>query len=308
MLTCACGARYEVDDALTGQEVRCPECQQPLKAPARERPPLVTSGWALVSLALALVGAFTVLGTIAAVFAGVIALVRISRQRERLTGAGLAIFGICLGVLFTVLTLFALSAADVFGLEAWMRARTMTRKVDTSGPLEIVQAATGFAITRPSEKWGQVQDKQSDDPLVGELQRDLDLLLMQVSRHAFIDVQTLPGGNVRTLDQCQQEILSEFQGPQRPRGHFAEDEDDLLANLRGQLKSSRRLEAKDGMEGREMIVEARCAGKAWQFFIRLYRRGNGRIFVVRAYAPRKRLAEVEPELESALESFRILHR
>lgn len=300
MLTCACGARFEVDDALAGQEVLCPECQQPLKAPARERPPQVTSGWALASVTLALIGAFTVLGTIAAVLVGLIALVRISRQRERVVGVGFALCGIFLGVLFTAVTLFALSAADVFGLETWMRERTMTQKVDTSGPLEIVQAAAGFAITRPTEKWGQVQNNQSVDPIVGDLQSHLDLLLMQVSRHAYIDVQAIPGGKFRTLDQCEQDILSEFRGPQPQFGHFREDEDDGWADLRVKVQSSRRLEPKDGMERREVVLEAHRAGKPWHFLIRLYRRGQGRIFVVRAYAPRRRLNEIEPELDTAL--------
>jgi hypothetical protein len=308
MLTCACGARFDVDDSLAGQEVLCPECQQPLTTPSREQAPRVTSGWALASVVLALVGAFTVLGTVAAVLVGFIALLSISRNRERVTGTGFAIFGICLGILFTGLTLFALSAADVFGLETWLRERTMTHKVDTSGPLEIVQAATGFAITRPTEKWGQVQNNQSDDPLVVDVQRNLDLLLMQVARHAFIDVQTLPGGNFHTLDQCENEILNDFQGAKRPMGNLGEDEDDVWRNMHARLQSSRRLETKDGMEGREMIVEARRAGQTWLFHIRLYRRDKGRIFVVRAYAPRRRLTQIESELENALDSFRILRR
>src|SRR4051812_13283476 len=52
-LTCACGARFEVEDTLAGQEVSCPECQQPLKAPALQRVPLRTSGFALASAQLA---------------------------------------------------------------------------------------------------------------------------------------------------------------------------------------------------------------------------------------------------------------
>ncbi len=78
MLTCACGARFEVDDTLAGQDVFCPECQQPLKTPALDRPPQLTSGWALASVVLALVGAFTVVGTILAVLLGFYALLHIA--------------------------------------------------------------------------------------------------------------------------------------------------------------------------------------------------------------------------------------
>ncbi len=121
MLTCACGARFEVDDTLAGQEVLCPECQQPIKAPALDRPPQVTSGWALASVVLALVGAFTVLGTVLAAVLGFYALLHIARNRQRVSGAGLAVFGICLGVLFTGLTVFALTTSDLFGLESLVR-------------------------------------------------------------------------------------------------------------------------------------------------------------------------------------------
>jgi hypothetical protein len=308
MLTCACGARFEVDDTLAGQEVLCPECQQPLKAPALERPPQVTSAWALASVVLALVGAFTVLGTLAAAICGVIALVSIARNRQRVTGAGFAVFGICLGVLFTGLTLFALSTTDLFGLDTWVRERNMAEQVDTSGPLEVVLGAKGFAITRPTEKWGHVLGDQSDDPVVSGLQRDRDLLLMQVTRYAFIDVRMVPRGQFVSLDQCQDDILAQFDTRRRPRPFDDEDDEDFQPILHAQVRANRRLPDKDGAEAREMEVDVRCTGQPWHFVIRLYRRGNGSMYIVRAYTPRRRLTQVESELKTALESFRLLPR
>src|SRR5262249_23739752 len=167
-----------------GQEVLCPECQQPIQAPVLQRLPRVTSGWALASVLLALIGAFTVVGTVVAVLLGIIALVSISRHRHRVRGTGFAVLGIGMGLLFTVLTVVALNASDMFGLESWMRERTMAQKIDTSGPMEIVRGLKGFAITRPTEKWGQVQGHDSDDPAVGEVQNNLDLLLLHMALHA----------------------------------------------------------------------------------------------------------------------------
>ena len=233
MLTCACGARFEVDDTLAGQEVLCPECQQPIKAPALDRPPQVTSGWALASVVLALVGAFTVLGTVLAAVLGFYALLHIARNRQRVSGAGLAVFGICLGVLFTGLTVFALTTSDLFGLESLVRERTLSQQVDTSGPLEVVRGLKGFAITRPTEKWGQVLGNQSGDQAVSGLQTNRDLLLMQVPRYAFIDVRTLPVGNFPTLDDCENHILAEFETHQlRPRNPFEEDDEDFAPVVR----------------------------------------------------------------------------
>jgi hypothetical protein len=307
MLTCACGARFEVDDALVGQEVLCPECQQPVKAPDAERLPRLTSGWALASVVLALVGAFTVVGTVAAVLFGLIALVSISRHRDRITGSGFAVLGICLGVLFTVLTVVALNADTMFGLESWLREQTLAQKVDTSGPMEIVRAIQGFAITRPTEKWGQVRGNDSEDPAVGAFQENLDLLLMQMKWHAFIDVRMMPVVPLQTLDQCEAETVADFEMQRRPRNPF-DDDDDLRPTTRVQRLGQRQLEAKNGMEGREIEVEVRCAGKPWHFLIRLYRRGKGGIYVVRAYGPKQRFAEIRGELETALDSFRILRR
>jgi hypothetical protein len=308
MLTCACGARFEVDDSLAGQEVLCPECHQPVKALPAGRLPRVTSAWALASVLLALLGAFTVVGTIAAVILGLIALESIKRKRDRVTGTGFAVFGICLGILFTALTVVALNAGDLFGLESWLRQRNLTGDLDTSGPLEIVERIKGFAINRPTERWGQVLNQQSGDPGVSDFQEQLDLLLMQMAQHAYIDVRALPAiGPFRTLDQYKGEILGDFEVQHRPQNLFEEDDGDFRAATRIRQLGERRLDAKDGMEGREMEIEVRCAGKPWHFLIRLYRRGNnGSVYVVRAYGPKKRFAVIRGELETALDSFRIL--
>lgn len=309
MLTCACGTRFEVDETLAGQEVLCPECRQPLRVPAVERPPQLTSAWALASLLLALVGAFTVIGTLAAIVAGLLALVSISRNRQRVAGAGFALLGICLGVLFTVLTLVALNAGDLFGLETWLRRQTMTAKVDTTGPMEIVLGGKRFAITRPTEKWGRVEGNQSDEAAVMGFQIHLDLLLMQVAHNGFIDVKTLEGGPVQTLEQAEAEILAEFGNQRPPRNVFDEDDDfDQRPARIVKMHGSNRLENKDGMTRREVEAELLCGGKRWHFLIRLQRRGNGRIYVVRAYAPQKRFPELRSEFQTAFESFRILPR
>jgi hypothetical protein len=307
MLTCACGARFEVEDALAGQEVLCPECHEPLKAPAAAGPPPLTSGYALASLVLALVGAFTVVGTLAAILLGVVALVHIARNRQRFTGAGFAACGIFLGVVLTPLTLFALTSGDMLGLAGWLRERTNSEQVDTSGPLEVVLAAKGFAITRPTEKWGQVIGNQSDDPVVSGLQRNRDLLLEQVARYAFIDVRSQPRNAGLSLDECQDEVLGEFER-QAPANPFDDEDEGVRRVVRPQLRESRRLAAADGVEGRELVVDARCGGQPWRFIIRLYRRGDGPVYVVRAYAQRRRFEQIAGELTRALDSFRLLPR
>src|SRR5262249_16677938 len=158
--------------------VSCPECQQRIKVPVRKQYPRRTSAYALASVVLALVGAFTP-ATLVAVVLGVVALVDIARHRDRLAAAGLPSFGSVLGTLLGPLPLFGLGSGELFGLGGWLRERTLAPVVDTSGPLEIVHPLSGFAITRPSEKWGQVNGSRVEDPALSGIQKDRDLLLVQ---------------------------------------------------------------------------------------------------------------------------------
>src|SRR5689334_10210143 len=103
-LSCSCGAAFEVEDTFAGQGVSCPDCGAALVVPPLRPPQLRTSGYALASVVLALVGAFTLVGTAVAVALGAAGLVSIARHRDRLSGAGYAVLGIVLGAALTVLT------------------------------------------------------------------------------------------------------------------------------------------------------------------------------------------------------------
>ena len=81
-LSCSCGATFDVEDTFAGQTVSCPECHASLKAPVLRRGPLRTSGLAVASTVLALVGAFTLVGTLAAVLCGLAALVWARQERK----------------------------------------------------------------------------------------------------------------------------------------------------------------------------------------------------------------------------------
>ena len=71
------GPRLEIDEKFLGKDIPCPDCARPLPTKAPPTPPPLdlpdqhrTSGLAILSLALALVGAFTLVGTLAAVVFG----------------------------------------------------------------------------------------------------------------------------------------------------------------------------------------------------------------------------------------------
>ena len=200
-LTCDCGARFEVEDTLAGQSVSCPECQQPLKAPAAQRPTVRTSGFALASFLLAVVGAFTVVGTLAAAVLGFIAVIQILRNRERLAGFGFAAGGIILGLIFTTLTLWSLTTGELFGLAATVRRTQMADQlepIDPKAALDIKE--NGFSLTRPNIKWQRAK-KDFQYLLVQPLLRnDALLLLVQPDLYAFADVQVEADGRVTDIE------------------------------------------------------------------------------------------------------------
>jgi hypothetical protein len=317
-LTCVCGARFELEDILAGQTITCPECQQAIKAPVLQKTPLRTSNLALASMVLALVGAFTLIGTAVATLLGVMALVEIGRHRDKVAGVGLALFGIIAGIGLTALTGFALFSGEVFGFGPNVREAMLADEIDTSGPLEIIDGAGGFAITRPSKKWGVAFNKEVDDPLVqGLLHKDADLLLVKPSPYVFLDVKS-ESVNGRRMDDCQQSVLEEFQpepempwinppGRMRPpRGQRGLDPDNPFQPTGYSNLKSHDFDVPGG-EGRELRLDVKCAGKNWPFFIRLIRTNMGKLYVVRAYGPsRKQFKEADAEVQQALDSFRVL--
>src|SRR5262249_51746768 len=149
-VSCACGAAFEVADTFAGQLVTCPDCHQALRVASLARGPPRTSGYAVASVVLALVGAFTIVFTLLAVLFGVAGLMSIARHRDRVVGAGYATFGIVAGLLFTGLTLFAFSRGEVFGVGDQVRERLWGGDIIRGGPREAVRGKDGFAITRPA--------------------------------------------------------------------------------------------------------------------------------------------------------------
>jgi hypothetical protein len=309
-LICACGARIELEDALAGQEVACPECQQPLKAPAgdAQSQPLRTSGFALASLVLAITGAFTIVGTLAAIVLGLIAVVLIFRHRERLAGLGYAIAGIAIGMVFTPLTIFAFTTTELFGIASSLRERNMAPFVDRTGPLEVVNR--GWAITRPNEQWGVARIDKVADPLLDIFlaKSTPDILLAQVKRNAFVDVlqQTDSGKN---LDTFLDEYVGEYKAEDDP---WAADpkgkEQGLMHITNGKImRGAHAVTGPPGCTGREVEMEVLAAGQKWMMMVRIYHNPQTKSFyILRAYTPRRAFSQNKDEFVKALDSFRFV--
>jgi hypothetical protein len=312
-LICACGARIELDDTLAGQEVACPECQQPLKAPpAAQTQPLRTSGFALASLVLAITGAFTIVGTVVAIGLGLIAVVMILRQRDRLAGLGYAFAGIAIGIVFTPLTLFAFMSGELFGISAAMREQNMAPFVDRTGPLEVVNR--GWGITRPSEQWGVARGTKVNDPLADLFlaKSTPDIVLVQIKHSGFVDVlQETDSG--KKLDDFFNEYLGEYKSKQ---------EDQFAVDPKGKEEGWMRItDGKDtgggihvmntlpsGCDGgREAEMEVQAAGQKWMMVVRIYHNSQTKSFyILRGYTPRRFFGDNKSDFTKAMDSFRIL--
>ena len=311
-LDCACGARFEVEDTLAGQDVSCPECQQSVKAPALRGPTVRTSDLALASTVITLVGAFTLIGPVIAIVLGVLALIRIRRNRDRIGGAGFAVFGIVGGTGFTVLLLFAFSSNELFGLGAKLRHKMLGDRVDTTGEL-YHKDDNGFSITRPSRDWGVSTVDLLGDPFVHALQgqaaneRPANYLLVSLNRILYVDVRSevRPVQNIDALlDEAVDVVTPTRKGDP---GDFPRTRDESDLSRIVEVKpgvSSRRLDAPDGIEAREKEVTVRFSRQQWKMLVRVYYNGT-RLFVVRAYGPEKHMKHGEADVKKLLDSFTI---
>src|SRR5262245_6029568 len=121
-LTCSCGARLEIDDKFAGKLIPCPDCNKPLSTVANESPREVpVSGLAISSVALALAGGATLIGSLGAIGLGYVAHQQITRAPNKIGGLKLARAGMILGGLATLLMLGVLLSSSAYGVDSLLR-------------------------------------------------------------------------------------------------------------------------------------------------------------------------------------------
>jgi hypothetical protein len=296
-LSCSCGAAFEVEDTFAGQAVSCPDCGAAVKAPPLRPPAVRTSGYALASVVLALVGAFTLVGTVAAVLLGAVALASIRRHRDRVTGTGFALFGILAGAVFTALTGFAAVNGELF---EQYREQIAGSQVERGGPLEVVRERDGFAITRPSRAWGVATPE-----FARSMNCEGELVLVNVAKDAYLAVSRRDAGGL-TLDELRDSFLDDY-GRSDPAAVRPNDLDNLGRFTHFKLRESRRLPPQGGAEVVEVLFDARTAGQNLAFRARLLKPHDGsRVYAQVAWAFRRRLPDVEDDVRKAMDSFRLL--
>jgi len=308
-LTCKCGAHLEIDDKFAGQTINCPDCQTPLQAPTSETAGQRTSGLALASMILALVGAFTIVGTIAAIFVGAVALLVISRSSGRIAGRGFAITGIVIGVLMTGGTVLALTRLELFGLVGILSEANWNGKLDTGGPLEVVREKEGFSIKRPSHYWGVYKTPRGnfgDNDLNQSAWEDL--LLVLPADDATILCFAMPVNPGEGIDRCREKFERDFRDMDKV-GLFTKSGNGLARGSRPTVTvlKTDRLPRKANIDAIELRIDKRQGTEEKAFLVRIVKQlGDDRMFVVIAGVRPARWSRLEGPFREALDSFRLL--
>jgi hypothetical protein len=299
-LTCACGARLEIDEKFAGQTIECPDCNRPLETAPAAKPPK-TSGLALASLLLALIGAFTLVGTLLAIACGLMGLKQIRRAPEQIGGARYARAGIVLGGIFTVLTLGLLWSRDFLKLDSLLRT------IESAGSVVYghddlfniqsfetgVVAPTG-TIRRPSSAWGQWTTKDPNN------EKTDDLVLVNLWEDAYITCLSHALEQQANLspEDCRRESVERLL------------RSDLFTKiLRGITTPMDPAPGRDqenkplgGRNGQEFILDSRLRGVDWTFIIRVAQDGS-RLNIVAGGTRKVRFARLRPEFDKALDSY-----
>jgi hypothetical protein len=295
-LTCACGARLEIDEKFAGQAITCPDCQKALQVPASasQQTGRVTSGWAITSLVLALVGAFTVVGTLLAIGCGMVALRQIARQPDRLGGRNYARGGILLGSVLTVVSLILYMGAEWVGLDALLREPEWAGRLDYSGPLQLT--ANAFSVTLPSRAWGLLRQAANKNDNADPLEDSRIFVNVRDDAYVLCNYWVLlrPEDNLQdnqklALDKLRQEL------PKLTK---------KVAVSEPAVESAKVLAAPEGKERTEMVVNVAAGGQRRKFLLRLDIHRD-KLCMIAAGTRVHRYDRLLPQLREIIEGFEV---
>ncbi len=301
-LTCLCGARLDIDEKFAGQTIHCPDCNRPLATAPPPPAPTTTSGLALASFTLALIGAFTVVGTLAAMVLGFLALMEL-RRSPGVGGRRFAKLGIALGAIFTIATLAVLWTGDLLRLDGFLRTVEWAGKLEYStDDLILLDPGGAFdrggsaSIRRPTSAWARLIFR---DPNT-ERDKSDDLVLVDLWEDAYIVCLTKwiePG---LTLENCRQEGQQRFFQSELLTKILSRTGSKSLP-LAGQERERKQL---PGTETQEFVIDLRLGGVDRTFLVRVLRDGT-RLNIVAGGTRKSRFARLQPVLVNALDSYKM---
>ncbi|MFO0925713.1 MAG: hypothetical protein U0736_01590 [Gemmataceae bacterium] len=305
-LTCECGARFAIDDALVGPEALCPECRQPVPVDAAVTARPRVALLALLSLVLGLTGILSPVGAGGDGGRGW-RLVQIRRNRPLLTGGRIAAAGILLGAGCAAVTLLLVRTGASAIPGTWLGTRLLAARTDAAAPWPATTRDGGCRVPRPSAEWVRLRGDRGHDPAVDDLQTNREVLLAHRRLRVYLDLARDATTHPPTLAEYQTVLLA---GLPARRPLLADEDDDLAGgpldpwDIRGQ----RSLSSVDGHVGYEWTIDLVRGGQPWRVVARIWRKKSDKtapLYVARAYAPARTFPLVEAELTAALDGVRL---
>ncbi len=302
-LTCACGVLLEIDDKFAGQTIYCPDCQRPVQTPrARQKAPRRTSGLAIASITAALVGMITVIGTLAAVMLGGLALRNIARRNGELGGTALAWSGILLGALLTGVGLFAYQSGDLLGAAGILRQVKWAGKLRYPTDLTVRPFGEHFELERPSDAWGILSpgvDAAGENDFFDAHEH---LVLINVEKDASATCLSFwPDHGETKLANFKKKGVAELLRSRLLRLlNHSRDPDEV------EILTERYLGTRDGLQIYEVKVQVDVARRRRVFLVHLVRlKEDHQIYVIAVGCRAERFERLNQEIDKLLESFRV---
>lgn len=313
-VTCQCGAKLEIDEKFLGKEVPCPDCNRPLPTKAAAVPPPLqlpeytrTSGLAVLSLVLALVGAFTIVGTIAAIVVGVFAIKEIAGSSKKLGGVGFARAGIVVGAVGTFLTLAAFISPTVLGVDVFLRELAFAGRIQYSNNEFAASTHTqrgNIKLKRPTPptQWASYLSRAAQ---LKNFDND-DLILVNVRENAFIACQTV---NFNEAAEDEADLLKKV----LVRFHRSELVD-LIGRLRdnaltheGTVAEEKIIkvfdrDAKKEIDKKEVVLDLRLGRNDWRFLIQYPAHDLDKATILVGAARRSNFERMKDDFHSAFDS------
>jgi len=307
---CSCGSQLEIDEKFLGKEILCPDCQRPLPTKAPVAPPPLdvpefrrTSGLAVLSLSMSVVGFFTLVGSIAGIVTGVMALKKIKQHSTKLDGARLARAGIIIGAAGLVLTLLFLILPSIL-VEGYVRDLVYAGRVEFPTSKTIDRNEGSVRIDRPSERWNDWGVYKSPTTINDANVHTDDLILINTHENAFIACQrvTLKFDEVADADH-KKKALERLQNSEllrlMARGPFPAERmptDEKKPDEKGKK------DAKNKDDKTEYVFDMRVGKYDRRFLVRWIVRDNGtKLTVLVAAVPTGRFERMEKDIRESFE-------
>jgi Domain of unknown function (DUF4190) len=306
-VNCECGSKLEIDEKFLGKQILCPDCQRPLPTQAPATPPPLelpdyrrVSLLALLSLVLALVGAFTIVGTIAAIVVGVFALKHIADHPTKLEGVNYARAGIAVGTFFTFLTVALLFTPTVFGLDSFLREMAFAGRIQYPASSTVAgnnDQHVRLELTRYS-RWWAVYIPQNSPTASFE---NTDLILVDVLDDAFIACHYVNfDGGIDDADEKMKKVLEKFYRSEIV--HLVGRLNGKTLDREGEIIEKKVVETGKKTKAQEIILDLRLAGVNRRFLIQYSLESRDEVNVLIGVARRNRFERMSEVFRKTFDS------